>query len=231
VSSRRDRAPDAARGADRDRDGDGDGDGGGGSDGRPEPAARAPHRPSRRQEVIDAAIRVFGAEGVINTTIADIAEACGVVPASVYYHFESKEAVLGAAMEQIAEEIVAVQLPAASQDPRDLVPRVQATFHWSQENPDKARLFYLWSVGITPEMEQIRRRLVEGRIAGAIRYQPVRSRRRQEELNRLLAARTAVEVAMATAVAWLSGDLFPSSTSADEVARALSDVMVRLLGP
>ena len=113
---------------------------------------RAAHRPSRRQQIIDAAIRVFGAEGVTTTTMADIAHECGVVAASMYYHFPNKEAVLTAAMEQIGAEIIGAQRRThETAEGRDLGPRVRGVFHWSRDNPDKARLFYLWSVGVSPQ--------------------------------------------------------------------------------
>jgi len=191
---------------------------------------RAPHRPSRRQEILDAAIRVFGTEGVTTTTIADIAGACGVVPASVYYHFESKEAVLAAAVEQIGEEILAAERAAGGGDPvGDLAPRVRAVFEWNRANPEKAGLFYLWSVGISAQIEEQRRRFVQGRIDGALRYQRARGPTRQDAVNRELAARTAIELAMATSVAWLSGDVFAPGTTAERLAEDLARQMTMIL--
>ncbi len=220
------------------RDGDDDGDGAPG----PEPGSRAPaaatsenvraaHRPSRRQQIIDAAIRVFGAEGVTTTTMADIAHECGAVAASMYYHFPNKEAVLTAAMEQIGAEIIVAQRRThETAEGRDLGPRVRGVFHWSRDNPDKARLFYLWSVGVSPQIEELRRRFVEERIHRATRYQRRRDRTRQDVYNRQLAARTAIDLAMAVSVAWLTGDVFDPATTADDVADALSEALVRILG-
>ena len=45
------------------------------------------HRPSRRDEIVDAAIVVFGQRGFVDTSISDIAEAADVAVTAVYYHF------------------------------------------------------------------------------------------------------------------------------------------------
>jgi len=195
-------------------------------------SGRAAHRPSRRQHILDAAVRVFGSEGVVNTSVADVAAACGLVPAGVYYHFETKEAVLAAVMETIGQEIVAAMRPVEPIGPpaEDLAERVRTVFRWSQAHPDKARVFYLWSVAASPEIESIRRRFVEGRIEAAARYLPARTRSAQEAVTRRLAARAAIELGMATSVAWLSGDVFDPSTDADDVADALAAAMQRILG-
>lgn len=58
--------------------------------------ARSPHlakkRDRRRDEVLDAAAAVFAEKGFHDATTRDIADRLGLLPGSLYYYFESKEA-------------------------------------------------------------------------------------------------------------------------------------------
>ena len=47
----------------------------------------------RRTEILDTAAELFGASG-FSASVSDIAEACGILPGSLYHHFESKEAIV-----------------------------------------------------------------------------------------------------------------------------------------
>jgi AcrR family transcriptional regulator len=60
------------------------------------PAKNATGRsaPKRREEVLDAAARVFHEKGYDATTIQDIADEVGILKGSVYYYISSKEDVL-----------------------------------------------------------------------------------------------------------------------------------------
>jgi AcrR family transcriptional regulator len=57
-------------------------------------SARPAHRPSRRSQVIDSAMRLFARVPFDDVTVADIADAAGMTPAAVYYHFDGKEQIL-----------------------------------------------------------------------------------------------------------------------------------------
>ena len=54
----------------------------------------------RREQIIDAAMRVFAQKGFTRATNKDIAREAGITPGLIYYYFESKEAVLKAIIEQ-----------------------------------------------------------------------------------------------------------------------------------
>jgi AcrR family transcriptional regulator len=65
-------------------------------------AARRPRgRPARvsRQQIVEAAIRLFALYGYRRTTIAGIAKSLGVTDGSVLHYFEGKRAILEAALE------------------------------------------------------------------------------------------------------------------------------------
>jgi AcrR family transcriptional regulator len=54
----------------------------------------------RREQIIDAAIRVFGEKGFERATNKDIAKAAGITPGLIYHYFESKEDLLKAIFEE-----------------------------------------------------------------------------------------------------------------------------------
>ncbi len=49
---------------------------------------------ARRSEILASAAQLFASSGSIGTSLKDIAEACGILPGSLYHHFASKEAIL-----------------------------------------------------------------------------------------------------------------------------------------
>jgi TetR/AcrR family transcriptional regulator, cholesterol catabolism regulator len=53
----------------------------------------------RREQIIDAAMRVFAQKGFMKATNKDIAREAGITPGLIYYYFENKEAVLNAILE------------------------------------------------------------------------------------------------------------------------------------
>jgi AcrR family transcriptional regulator len=54
----------------------------------------------RREQIIDAALRVFSQKGFERTTNKDIAHEAGITPGLIYHYFESKEDLLRAAIEE-----------------------------------------------------------------------------------------------------------------------------------
>lgn len=50
----------------------------------------------RREQILDAAAHCFSRAGYEGTSVRDIATAAGILPGSMYYHFVSKEELLGA---------------------------------------------------------------------------------------------------------------------------------------
>jgi AcrR family transcriptional regulator len=66
---------------------------------------------SRRQQILEAAARHFSSSGYHATSMRDIAADVGVLVGSIYYHFESKDAlyiaVHGAAVDMMTEALFA----------------------------------------------------------------------------------------------------------------------------
>jgi AcrR family transcriptional regulator len=67
-------------------------------------------RDNRREHILDAAAAQFAKSGYSATSVRDIATAAGMLPGSMYYHFSSKEDLLGAVHEtgirQIKERVL-----------------------------------------------------------------------------------------------------------------------------
>jgi len=54
----------------------------------------------RREQIIEAALRVFAQKGFVRATNKDIANEAGITPGLIYHYFESKEALLQAVIEE-----------------------------------------------------------------------------------------------------------------------------------
>ena len=61
----------------------------------------------RKQEIFDAALKLFGEKGYEKTTIADIAKAIGVAQGLCYRYFPSKEVLFDSAIDQYTDILVA----------------------------------------------------------------------------------------------------------------------------
>jgi TetR/AcrR family transcriptional regulator, acrAB operon repressor len=72
-----------------------------------------------RQQILDSAERVFAAQGVARTTMADIASDAGVSRGAVYWHFSSKIDVLDAMLARQRDSNKVVCAAALAADERD----------------------------------------------------------------------------------------------------------------
>jgi len=88
-------------------------------------APRAHRQDNRRGAVMDAAAKLFAGQGYRATTIRDIAGAAGMLPGSVYYHFESKDALLLAVYREGVARIIA-RVDEATADAHDPWARLEA---------------------------------------------------------------------------------------------------------
>lgn len=66
----------------------------------------------RREAILDAAARLYGDSGVLGSSIADLAQACGMSKSLLYHYFSSKEDILFEimaghieALRQVAEDV------------------------------------------------------------------------------------------------------------------------------
>jgi AcrR family transcriptional regulator len=61
--------------------------------------------PSRREELLAIAARLFAERGFKNTTVRDIADAAGILSGSLYHHFDSKEAMVDELLDTFQTEL------------------------------------------------------------------------------------------------------------------------------
>jgi AcrR family transcriptional regulator len=83
-------------------------------------AASVRQRRDRRQEVIEAAVRVFHQKGYASASIQDVAAEVGVLKGSLYHYIDSKEDLLARIFEDSAGHFTAMLDEASGLDERPL---------------------------------------------------------------------------------------------------------------
>lgn len=136
----------------------------------------AAHRPSRRHEIVLAAVRVFAHKGFTDASIQDIADEAGVVPTAVYYHFEGKEELFDVCIELCWESLSKMTEQARPPDTEAdaaVFPRVlEAAWAWSEKYPEAAALLYLHMPGATPRSRRLHEAQLDRHTRRAFDYLP-----------------------------------------------------------
>jgi AcrR family transcriptional regulator len=193
------------------------------------------HRPSRRTDILDAAIRLFARKGYVDAAISDVAEEADVVVTAIYYHFSGKEELFSAAVTSVFESISAVVVEsrggAESGEPADLAAAIDAVWNWIDTHPDDATLLYLQLPGATRQITMLRQEFEEQHMARAFGYLSKDSRGRTNAARRgveTLTVRTLVDMLISVHTMRLAhGPL--SSESSSELRTSLHDVVARLV--
>ncbi|MET7657212.1 MULTISPECIES: helix-turn-helix domain-containing protein [unclassified Streptomyces] len=120
--------------------------------------ARAAHRPSRKQWVIEAATELFATQSPDEVTVADIAARAEMTSAAVYYHFSSKDQVLAAAMRAFAAALreQLQTITDAHELGSDLGAAVTTLLAWMGEHRSAATVFFVSSAGMSQDAEALR---------------------------------------------------------------------------
>ncbi|MBE4733364.1 MULTISPECIES: TetR/AcrR family transcriptional regulator [Streptomyces] len=120
--------------------------------------ARAAHRPSRKQWVIEAATELFATQPPDEVTVADIAARAEMTSAAVYYHFSSKDQVLAEGMRVFADALrEQLRTLADAHEPgSDIGPAVTTLLAWLGEHRSAATVFFVSSAGMSQEAEALR---------------------------------------------------------------------------
>jgi AcrR family transcriptional regulator len=108
----------------------------------------------KRSLILDAARKVFEADGLDGASLRAIASAAGYTPAALYFHFDSKEAiyaeVLRGSLVQLGTAVSRATLNAKTPAQR-LRAAAMAFFHYYDDNPRDLDLgFYLFRGGMKP---------------------------------------------------------------------------------
>jgi AcrR family transcriptional regulator len=205
----------------------------------PESDARKPaHRPSRRHELVQAAVAVFARKGYAESSVEDVAEEAGVVPTAIYYHFGTKEELLyqalKSAMDQFSEAILETRSAGQPAD-ADVLRRVIKTgWQWWESHPDESMLIGRYSQSTTGQALELRGEWEERHRSRAYDYLPGantsrtgRAAREQHAVN-TLRIRALLDIILAAEAAALPGGAL-ADYSAGDLSDELAEVCVRLM--
>ena len=108
----------------------------------------------KRELILDAARRIFEAEGLDGASLRAIAAEAGYTPAALYFHFDSKEAIYGevlhASLDRLTDKVRRAIATAATPTER-LKQAAMGFFRFYAENPRDLDLgFYLFRNGMKP---------------------------------------------------------------------------------
>ncbi len=195
------------------------------------------HRPSRRQHIITAAVRVFGRNGFAETSIQDIADEAQVVPTAVYYHFDGKEELLELAMRRVFDQLNAVVEAARPEtepgDAEGLLRVIDAVWDWVEHNPDEARLYQVQIASANGNIKLLRDEFEQRHIQRAYDYLPegtTRSPRaaKARHASQALAVRTLIGTTiLVTAMRAEGGPL--SGMPSQSVQEAVRSLALRII--
>ena len=122
-------------------------------------------RASRRERLLGAALQLFGTAGYHKTTIPMLCSESAVTARHFYEEFASREELLRAVLDDIAERTYEIVREALRATGVPVHERVLASNHayytYLTEDPRRARIYSLESLGISVELEQHRRELRE----------------------------------------------------------------------
>ncbi|MFJ8546206.1 TetR/AcrR family transcriptional regulator [Streptomyces sp. NPDC093586] len=113
---------------------------------------------TRREQLIEAAVRVIAREGADRATTRKIAEEAKAPLASLHYCFQNKENLLLAVFTQLSGEMPIEADPPEGEDAslgRIMERRMTSAMQWTVENPLRARAMIevtLWAERYDPEL-------------------------------------------------------------------------------
>ncbi|TDC55500.1 TetR/AcrR family transcriptional regulator [Actinomadura sp. KC345] len=192
-------------------------------------APRGAHRPSRRAEVVEAAIRVFADQG-LKASVAAVAEESGMSPASIYYHFPTKDDLLTAALKEVSDRISATTA-AGGGAPRSIREAAQSVWDYQSEHAAETRLLYHWARTGPEPARAVREEFVAHHVNQSRRRmsKPERQTRLDLAVEELV-SRTYVRLAMDLSLAWAAGSKIAGYRRKDLIVDALIRVGERLAG-
>lgn len=128
---------------------------------KPQRSARKPKGDghTRRGEILEAAQRIFVAEGYQGATIRKIADEVGVSSTALYMHFKDKDEILLEICDSAIERLLNINTEVSAR-PIDAVTRVRlmldAYMDFGLENPNAYQLVFCGPAGMLSEDKQER---------------------------------------------------------------------------
>ncbi len=111
------------------------------------PKVSQAHRDSRRDQILDAAMDRFAAQGIPATTMADIIDAAGLSAGAIYGYFASKQELAIAVARRVIDVRVGELLDASSVRPLSaagMLRIISASFEGDEMNP--GLVVQLWGI-------------------------------------------------------------------------------------
>lgn len=122
-------------------------------------ASAVERRAARREQLIGAAIRLYGELGYRQATIGAICKEAGLTPRYFYEAFEGSEALLGAAFDTVTDFMVDSIVTAGEEVDGPPIARLRAmlTTYYTllREEPASARVFLLEITGVSPAIDLV----------------------------------------------------------------------------
>lgn len=108
-------------------------------------AAPVPHRPSRRAQIVEAAMRLHARQDGRAVTVAEIAREAYMSTPAIYYHYPSKDAVLLDGLRQFSADLAAVIRAAGDEAVRTgtVADLVASVVRWLDGRRHEAVVWYL----------------------------------------------------------------------------------------
>lgn len=161
------------------------------------------HRPSRRDDILEAAIKVFARKGYIDAAISDVADEADVAVTAVYYHFSGKDDLFAAAMRRVLNAISRVVesvRPGGTSSAEGLRDVIDAVWDWIDEHQHSATLAHSHLPGATRQMTQIRQDFTERHVQRAFDYLGPGATRQRNTAARAGAANLAMHTLVDTLI-------------------------------
>lgn len=117
------------------------------------------NRPSRKSELVEAAVHLFAIQPWEMVTVADIVASVGMTPAAFYYHFSSREELLEEVVSGFAEQWVdsVEQLLEQAGTTAELASIPGRAIDEFVASEDLARIYFLMAGTAPPVVERISR--------------------------------------------------------------------------
>ncbi len=119
---------------------------------------REAHRPSRKAELLEAALEEFAVGDISEISMAKIAARVGMTTAAVYYHFKTKEALLEVLLAQTNDSLV--EIVVVAQPGMDISTWVNETTvrfgKWVRQHPEAARFLFITASAPNPTVRNLR---------------------------------------------------------------------------
>jgi AcrR family transcriptional regulator len=102
------------------------------------------NEPSRREQLLAIAARLFAEKGFKNTTVRDIADAAGILSGSLYHHFDSKESMVDEILSTFQAALFGEyeEILASDEDARTKLERaVRVSFEAIDQHPHEVAIY------------------------------------------------------------------------------------------